>query len=133
MELPIICWLQLILSAKCPVFVAPAMDLDMFAHPSTQKNIAILKEFRKYIIEPGEGNLASGLEGKGRMEEPENIVEIVVDFFNRKKKLLNKTFLVTAGQLSKKLILFVLLEIIHQAKWDMPLQKNWPIMVQVLF
>lgn len=73
------------LSAKCPVLVAPAMDLDMFAHPSTQRNISILKEYGNIIVEPGEGELASGLEGKGRMEEPEKIVEIVVQQFAQKK------------------------------------------------
>ncbi len=91
------------MSAKCPVFIAPAMDLDMFAHPSTQKNISILKEFGNTIIDPGSGELASGLEGKGRMEEPENIVELIVDHFNSKKKLRNKTFLVTAGPTYEKL------------------------------
>ncbi|MBT6004898.1 MAG: bifunctional phosphopantothenoylcysteine decarboxylase/phosphopantothenate--cysteine ligase CoaBC, partial [Prolixibacteraceae bacterium] len=91
------------LSAKCPVFVAPAMDLDMFAHPSTQNNLKILQEFGNIIIDPGEGQLASGLEGKGRMEEPENILEIVIDYFERKKKLLNKTFLVTAGPTFEKI------------------------------
>ena len=85
------------LSAKCPVFVAPAMDLDMFAHPSTQKNIAILKNYGNHIIEPITGELASGLSGKGRMEEPENMVEILVAHFESKKKLCNKTVLVTAG------------------------------------
>jgi phosphopantothenoylcysteine decarboxylase/phosphopantothenate--cysteine ligase len=73
------------LSAKCPVFVAPAMDLDMYKHPSTQKNISVLKDFGCCIIEPGEGELASGLEGKGRMEEPENILQTLVDHFNQKK------------------------------------------------
>ncbi len=91
------------LSAKCPVFVAPAMDLDMLAHSSTQRNLSILKESGHVIIEPGEGELASGLEGKGRMEEPENILEMVVDYFSPKKKLLNKTFLVTAGPTFEKL------------------------------
>jgi phosphopantothenoylcysteine decarboxylase / phosphopantothenate---cysteine ligase len=91
------------LSAKCPVFVAPAMDLDMFIHPATQKNIDVLKSFGNKIIEPGEGELASGLEGKGRMEEPENILEILVDYLGRKKKLLNKTILVTAGPTFEKI------------------------------
>ncbi len=91
------------MSAKCPVFIAPAMDLDMFAHPATQKNIEVLKSFGNLIIDPGEGELASGLEGKGRMEEPENIVEQLVDWFNRKKKLLNKTFLLTAGPTFEKI------------------------------
>lgn len=91
------------LSAKCPVFVAPAMDLDMFKHPSTQKNLSVLKEFGCHIIDPGEGELASGLEGKGRMEEPENILETLVEFFSPKKKLLNKTFLVSAGPTYEKI------------------------------
>jgi phosphopantothenoylcysteine decarboxylase/phosphopantothenate--cysteine ligase len=91
------------MSAKCPVFIAPAMDLDMFAHPSTQKNLEVLMEFGNIIIDPGTGQLASGLEGKGRMEEPENILETVVGYFNRKKKLLNKTFLVTAGPTFEKI------------------------------
>jgi phosphopantothenoylcysteine decarboxylase/phosphopantothenate--cysteine ligase len=62
------------LSARCPVFVAPAMDLDMYAHPTTQANIERLKELEVGIIEPSEGELASGLSGKGRMAEPEDIV-----------------------------------------------------------
>lgn len=85
------------MSAKCPVFVAPAMDLDMFAHPSTQKNIEILKTYGNTIVEPAIGELASGLTGKGRMEEPENILEIVVAHFSQNCKLKGKTFLVTAG------------------------------------
>lgn len=91
------------LSAKCPVFIAPAMDLNMFAHPSTRKNLEILQSYGNLIIEPGTGTLASGLEGKGRMEEPEQIVEILVNSFHRKKKLLNKTFLVTAGPTHEKI------------------------------
>ncbi len=91
------------MSAKCPVFFAPAMDLDMFAHPSTQKNIEILKSFGNSIIEPSVGELASGLTGKGRMEEPENIVEIVAEHFNSKKVLKGKTFLVTAGPTYEKI------------------------------
>ncbi len=91
------------LSSKCPVMVAPAMDLDMFAHPSTQRNISILKEYGNIIIEPGEGELASGLEGKGRMEEPEKILEVVIRHFSGKKKLLNKSFLVTAGPTFEKI------------------------------
>ncbi len=85
------------LSSKCPVFIAPAMDLDMLDHPSTRKSIEILSGYGNIIIDPGVGSLASGLHGKGRMEEPGNIVEILVGFFDSKKKLLNKTFLVTAG------------------------------------
>lgn len=91
------------LSAKCPVFIAPAMDLDMLAHASTQKNLEILSGYGNIIIESGEGDLASGLQGKGRMEEPEKIVEMVIDFFGSKKKLLTKTFLVTAGPTYEKI------------------------------
>lgn len=91
------------LSAKCPVVIAPAMDLDMFAHPSTQRNVSILKSYGNIFIEPASGELASGLEGKGRMEEPENIVEEVVALLTRKKKLLNKRFLVTAGPTYEKI------------------------------
>ena len=72
------------LSAKCPVFVAPAMDLDMFAHPATQKNIQTLLSVGNLVIEPASGELASGLEGKGRMEEPENIVRFLDDYFTPK-------------------------------------------------
>ena len=61
------------LSSKCPVFVAPAMDLDMMAHPSTTRNLELLRNYGNHIIEPAEGELASHLVGKGRMEEPEKI------------------------------------------------------------
>ncbi len=91
------------LSAKCPVIIAPAMDLDMYRHPANQANLQILRNFGNLIIEPGEGALASGLHGKGRMEEPENILEAVVHFFIQKKKLLNKHFLVTAGPTYEKI------------------------------
>ncbi len=69
------------LSMKAPVFIAPAMDLDMYAHPSTQRNLHTLKEYGNHIIEPTSGFLASHLEGKGRMEEPANIVNIISDYF----------------------------------------------------
>jgi phosphopantothenoylcysteine decarboxylase / phosphopantothenate---cysteine ligase len=91
------------LSAKCKVMIAPAMDLDMFRHPANLRNLEILRSFGNIIIEPGEGELASGLHGKGRMEEPENIVIEVVRFFDQKKKLLNKHFLVTAGPTHEKI------------------------------
>jgi len=91
------------MSAKCPVMIAPAMDLDMFSHPANQANLDILRSFGNLILEPGEGELASGLYGKGRMEEPENIVEEVVRFFDQKKKLLNKHFLITAGPTYEKI------------------------------
>ncbi len=85
------------LSARCPVFVAPAMDLDMFLHPATQKNLEILRSYGVQIIEPAEGELASGLSGKGRMQEPEKIADFVEEFFSRSKTLEGKTALVTAG------------------------------------
>jgi phosphopantothenoylcysteine decarboxylase/phosphopantothenate--cysteine ligase len=91
------------LSAKCPVFMAPAMDLDMFAHPSTQKNIATLKAIGNIIIEPGIGELASGLSGKGRMEEPEIILEKLIQFFNNAQPLRGRKFLVTAGPTYEKI------------------------------
>ena len=69
------------LSMKAPVFIAPAMDLDMFAHPATQNSIKVLKGYGNHIIEPASGELASHLTGKGRMEEPENIVKALKDFF----------------------------------------------------
>jgi len=74
------------LSAKCPVMVAPAMDLDMYMHPATQKNIETLKGYGNTIVEAASGELASGLIGKGRMEEPEVIVSKVIEFFNSNKK-----------------------------------------------
>jgi Phosphopantothenoylcysteine synthetase/decarboxylase len=72
------------LSAKAPVFVAPAMDLDMFAHPSTQRNLQLLKSYGNHIIEPSSGELASHLIGKGRMEEPDKIIEILEEFLKEK-------------------------------------------------
>lgn len=69
------------LSMKAPVFIAPAMDLDMYKHASTQENLETLKKRGNYIIEPASGFLASGLDGKGRMEEPENIVAALEQFF----------------------------------------------------
>lgn len=88
------------LSARCPVFVAPAMDLDMFQHPSTLNNMTTLKSWGCHIIEPASGALASGLEGKGRMEEPEVIVQRLQDWFaaaEKKKSLSTKRILLTAG------------------------------------
>jgi len=73
------------LSAKCAVVVAPAMDLDMFQHPANQQNIEILKSHGIIIIDPASGELASGLVGQGRMEEPEIILEKIADFFAEKK------------------------------------------------
>lgn len=98
------------LSMKAPVFIAPAMDLDMYKHPSTQKNIETLRSFGNYIIEPGSGFLASGLEGKGRMEEPENIVKALDKFFFVSSELqstlydlIDKKILITAGPTYEKI------------------------------
>lgn len=89
------------LSVRCPVFIAPGMDMDMFHHPSTQHNIETLKSYGNIIIDPATGELASGLEGKGRMEEPEKIIEAVNNFFSLRKKdkssLKKKKLLITAG------------------------------------
>lgn len=85
------------LSMKAPVFIAPAMDLDMYAHPSTQANMARLQSFGNRIISPGSGFLASGLEGKGRMEEPERIVECLEQYFSGPKQLQGQRILITAG------------------------------------
>ncbi|MDE6140837.1 MAG: bifunctional phosphopantothenoylcysteine decarboxylase/phosphopantothenate--cysteine ligase CoaBC [Alistipes sp.] len=86
------------LSARCPVAVAPAMDLDMYAHVTTQLNLSTLRERGVRVIEPGEGELASGLSGKGRMAEPEEIVAEIADLLSEKKKsLAGKHFIVTAG------------------------------------
>ncbi len=90
------------LSMKAPVFVAPAMDLDMYAHPSTQKNLQTLISYGNHIIEPGTGFLASKLEGKGRMEEPEKIIEVLDDFFEE-KDLKGQKVLITAGPTYEKL------------------------------
>ena len=91
------------LSCRCPVFVAPAMDYDMFLHPATQRNIAALRSFGNHIIEPAEGELASGLSGKGRMEEPDKIVEILNQFFAQQQDLSKKKILITAGPTYEKI------------------------------
>ena len=93
------------LSMKAPVMIAPAMDLDMYAHPSTQHNLEILRSYGNHIITPQSGFLASGLEGKGRMEEPEVIVERVEAFFARQEKrdLEGKRVLITAGPTYEKI------------------------------
>ena len=86
------------LSARCPVVVAPAMDLDMYAHEATQQNLRMLRSRGVEIIEPAEGELASGLRGKGRMAEPEQITAFVAELLDEKKKsLAGKRMIVTAG------------------------------------
>lgn len=92
------------LSAKAPVFVAPAMDLDMFAHPSTQQNLERLRSYGNHIIEPGTGELASHLVGKGRMEEPENIIRHLERYFAAQEgDLKGKTILITTGPTYEKI------------------------------
>lgn len=91
------------LSCKAPVFIAPAMDLDMFAHPSTQQNLARLRSYGNHIIEPGEGELASQLVGKGRMREPDEIVRVLAAFFVASNNLQGKTILITAGPTYEKI------------------------------
>lgn len=95
------------LSMKAPIFIAPAMDLDMYAHPSTQSNMQTLVSFGNNIIEPASGFLASGLEGKGRMEEPETIVNALDRFFDEQQyadnPLRGKRILITAGPTYEKI------------------------------
>ncbi len=90
------------LSMKAPVFIAPAMDLDMYQHPTTQANMDRLRSYGNLIIEPQSGFLASGLEGKGRMEEPENIVAYLDNFFEE-KDLQGKRIMITAGPTYEKI------------------------------
>ncbi|ROH96208.1 bifunctional phosphopantothenoylcysteine decarboxylase/phosphopantothenate--cysteine ligase CoaBC [Chryseobacterium daecheongense] len=88
------------MSAKCPVFIAPAMDLDMYQHPSTKQNLELAEDYGHFIIPAENGELASGLIGQGRMAEPETIAKAVEDFFNSgstNKSLEGKTVLITAG------------------------------------
>lgn len=91
------------LSAKAPVFIAPAMDLDMFAHPSTQRNLDWLRSYGNHIIEPASGELASHLIGKGRMEEPEQIFKVVADFLTHRKDMEGKKVMITAGPTYEKI------------------------------
>jgi len=85
------------LSARCPVMIAPAMDCDMYGHKATQDNIEVLKNRNHIFVDPEDGELASGLIGKGRMAEPEIIIEAINNFFLSKNQLFNKKFVVTAG------------------------------------
>ena len=91
------------LSAKCPVMIAPAMDLDMYRHPATQNNLSILRSYGNLLIEPAEGELASGLVGKGRMAEPEEIVAFIHHYFQRRDDLAGKRVLLTAGPTYEKI------------------------------
>lgn len=89
--------LTVLLSAKCPVVVAPAMDRDMFTHPATTANLEALRSRGVHVVDPDEGELASGLEGKGRLAEPERIREELTAWFRNQSPLLGKRALITAG------------------------------------
>ncbi len=91
------------LSARCPVFIAPTMDLDMYLHPANQKNMETLESYGNFLIEPESGELASGLVGKGRMAEPETICNYLDNFFTSKKDFENKKVLITAGPTHEKI------------------------------
>ena len=91
------------LSAKAPVFVAPAMDLDMFKHPTTKRNLDLLRSYGNHIIEPAAGELASHLIGKGRMEEPENIVKVLDAYFDQSLDMKGRRVLITAGPTYEKI------------------------------
>ena len=85
------------LAARCPVFFAPSMDVDMYHHQTTQKNIATLQSYGNILVSPQEGELASGLTGMGRLEEPQNIVKILQQYFAKKQTLSGKKVLITSG------------------------------------
>lgn len=89
--------LTVYLSARCPVMIAPAMDLDMFKHPATQQNLTALRARKHIIVEPTSGELASGLCGEGRMEEPAEIFKLITSFFSKKKHFNSKKILISAG------------------------------------
>ncbi len=89
--------LAVYLSATCPVVIAPAMDEDMWHHPSTKRNLAQLVQDGNYLIEVGNGELASGLFGDGRMAEPEDMCQYLVEQFFRSEELKGKKAIVTAG------------------------------------
>ena len=91
------------LSCKAPVFIAPAMDLDMFVHPTTQQNLERLRTFGHQIIEPTEGELASQLVGKGRMEEPDQIIQVLEGYFSSQNDLRKKKIIITAGPTHEKI------------------------------
>ena len=85
------------LSARCPVFFAPAMDVDMWHHPTTRENVRRLQSFGNHLIDVSEGELASGLNGAGRLAEPEEILQTLSDFFTRHRDLAGRRILITAG------------------------------------
>ncbi|GAE91688.1 phosphopantothenoylcysteine decarboxylase [Gracilibacillus boraciitolerans JCM 21714] len=112
-----------LLATQVPIYIAPAMNVHMYQHPAVIENMKKLESWGGYrFIEPGgDGYLACGYIGRGRLEEPEKMVELIDMETNRTIKWKNKKVLITLGQLEKRLILFVISLIIHQGKWDMPL------------
>lgn len=115
------------MSMKAPVFIAPAMDLDMYAHAATQENLKKLSAAGNHIIEPQSGFLASGLDGKGRMEEPDKIVRMISEWFDNEtslRQLTGRHIMITAGPTYEKLIPYVSLAIIPVERWDSPLPRN---------
>ena len=116
-----------LLAATSPVWIAPAMNVHMYQHPAVIRNIEPYAQYGYHFIEPGEGYLACGYVGKGRLEEPETIVSKVIEYFNGavgKLNLVAKKFLLQLVQLEKKLILFVILQTIQLGKWAMRLRKK---------
>ena len=109
------------LSSRAPVFVAPAMDLDMMAHPTTTRNLATLKADGVRVIEPETGELASHLVGRGRMEEPERIVEVLDGFFGQDLPLKGKKVMITAGPTYERIDPVRFIGNFSTEKWDMPL------------
>lgn len=112
------------LSAKCPIFVAPAMDRDMWIHPSTIRNIELLKSYGNHVIDVGDGELASGLVGKGRMAEPDDIIKQLDVFFCQEQDLKNKTVLITAGPTYEALDPVRFIGNHSSGKWDLHLRNT---------
>ncbi len=108
------------LSARCPVFFAPAMDVDMWKHPSTRRNVQLLESFGNRLIEVGYGELASGLTGEGRMAEPEEILELLNLFFAGTQTLVGKRALVTAGPTYEAIDLVRFIGNNSSEKWASP-------------
>lgn len=114
------------LSMKAPVFVAPAMDLDMFAHPTTTENLQKLKRHGVSVIEPATGELASHLVGKGRMEEPEEIFNHLQRFFQRSQRLAGKRILITAGPTYERIDPVRFIGNFSTGKWASPWLRYVP-------
>jgi len=112
------------LSARCPVVVAPAMDEDMFLHPATQASMATLRSRGTLVLDVNTGSLASGLNGPGRMAEPEEMIQALCSQVFRKHDFAGKKVIISAGLRKRRLILFDLFLIIRRGKWASPLPKR---------